>query len=400
MKIRINRKKLESYFILFPFLYPRGFSEYFPIYKQGMTVWLYMAILWIIICFALKFIGGKLKVKNTILGIFLYFVIMLIETLILQGGVDEGLQKVFATPALFMFFFIAFRDKIKEIISVIGNILLFDMALNCTVFCPFLLEKLLGENYITNINFIGHVQICAQIGILGITVAYLILNFGYERRAKILILLSLTTMLISGAIASYISIILLIIAYLLYNHGGKCLITKFPPKLYFVLGTILQAVIVPIVIYYKIDFGARYYVWIDGVRKLTHHYITGFGVYGVLIYTFWMEWTDSIGMNYAHNEVLQILLDGGITLLCGYLIMCLSLIRRYSVKIDRRSRYWFNCFLILFLIIGVCESVTEYNYFYIFLLLLHFLPEIYMSCFKNKSRLVLVYEKDSIFLQL
>lgn len=394
MRTRIKPKNSIWYIILFPFLYPRGFSEYFPIYKHIMTLWLYAAIIGILIYFAMQLGKDRLKMKTATVGIVLYFGIMLFETLVLQGGISEGLQKIFATPALFMFFLIAFRYKAVNVLLAMVNVLIFDSLLNCTVFCPAMLEKMMGADYITNICFIGHVQMCAQIGTLGVAIAYLVYKFGYKKRAMALYLLSIATMLISGAVASYIASAIIVFAYILYRAGSKYVLAKPSPKLIFVFGTMLQAIMIPIVIFYKLDFGARYYVWADAIMQLSHHYVTGFGVYGVLIHTFWMEWTGDLGMNYAHNEVLQVILDGGIILLISYIIMCLGLLNKYSDRIDKKTRYWFNCFLIIYMAVGVSDSVTEYNYFYMFLLLVLFLPELQrhfvdsgnFSAIKNYSR--------------
>ena len=54
MKTRISFTKLKTYFILIPFIYPRGFSEYFPIYKRIMTIWLYASLFAIILDFVKK----------------------------------------------------------------------------------------------------------------------------------------------------------------------------------------------------------------------------------------------------------------------------------------------------------------------------------------------------------
>ena len=384
MKVKINQQNLLWYFILIPFLYPRGFNEYFPVYKQMITLWLYMAIGVIIFYFLFKISRDKLNIKYSIFGISLYFGVMLIETLFLQGGVTEGLQKMFATPALFIFFFIAFKNKTREIITTISNILLFNYFFNCTVFCPPLIEQMIGES-LYHINFIGHVQISSQVGVLGIAMAWLLYKYDCKKKAKILIILSYFTMFISGTIASYICCGTITVAYLL----SKCrkvtiILSSVSPKIIFTVGTLLQTLIIPIILYYKIDFGARYFIWEDALNHLSDHCIIGFGVYGILIKTFWTEWNGGVGMNYAHNEIMQLLLDGGIVLLCCYFVMCMGLLQRYHTKIDPKTKFWFNCFLILYMVIGIPDSITEYNYFYIFLLLINFLPEIY-SIYDNKK---------------
>ena len=137
------------------------------------------------------------------------------------------------------------------------------------------------------------------------------------------------------------------------------------------MGTLLQGLVVLFVIRYKIDFAARYYVYIDAASQIIAKPFIGYGIYGTLIHTFWMEWTNSSGMNYAHNEVLQQLLDGGILLLINYVIFNVALLRKKKNEgNDTFLMYWTNILLVLFLIDGFVESVTEYNYYYIFIILI------------------------------
>ena len=386
MALKINKKWIVQYLTLYPFFYPSGFNEYSVLYKSFFTVWLYCSMLMILVYFVNALCNNKFILRKQFVGVFTYFVTMATITLFIQGGIGEGLQKIFATPTLIIFLVLLFEENVTKGLHIISNICLFNNALNCTLFNPLLIKYITGTKYIENITFVGHVQMCSQLGLLGIALAILLLNYGYKQKALLLIVLSFITMIQSRAIASYIAFVALIFAFFFYRVGGKSLIASISPNFIFLIGTFIQTIIVPCVILYKFDFGARLFVWIDAIRKLSGHYLLGFGVHGVLLHTFWMEWTDSIGMNYAHNEIMQLFLDGGIILFICYMYMCLSLISNYSQKLGIKTKYWFNCILTLFMAIGTCESVTEYNYFYLFLLLMFFLPSFNTNLIKKTKR--------------
>ena len=365
--MKISLKKPNLYLILFPILCPRGFLEVFPIYKLIIVVWLAIALAIMFVEFIKQLAKKKVRLdKNTII-ILSFFLFMLLETLAIKGRIGEGLQKLFVTPALCLFMLLKLNTSSKKLIDTIGNILIFDFVLNLTIFNPIIFQKMF--NTAEQICFLGHVQVCPQFGLLGIAIALLLSDGGYKRKSKLIILLSILTMLSSRTDASRVVLLLLILSWILWKLKIRNLLADIQPKVIFVVCTIVQAVAIFVVVYYQIDFGARYFVYIDALQKLQSHYMTGYGVYGVLIHTFWMEWEGTAGMNYAHNEVLQILLDGGILLLIMYAFLFYQLFKHKKVIKDIFLRYWFNVVLIAFLAVGAVESVTEYNYFYIFVLL-------------------------------
>lgn len=386
MKIHVKYNNLFWYLILIPFLQPRGLSEISPVLNQVFTGWLYVSIIGILFVFIFKVFRSKQRVKPSFVGIILYFGVMLIETLVIQGGINEGLQKMFVTPALFVLFLLTFKNKSKEILNVIANILLINTTLNCTIFSPPILEAIIGRS-IYHINFIGHVQTGAQVGLLGIAVGYLIKELGYIRKGKALIIFSIITMLVSQTIVSYICCSLIVLFYFIYKMKSYTSIASISPAFIFIIGTIIQALIIPIVLIFRLDLSGRFYIWSDALNKLSGNYMFGFGVHGVLLRTFWSEWIDPLGFNYAHNEVMQILLDGGILLLLCYLIMCIALLHSTHKKFELNILYWFNCLLLLFMAVGVTDAFTEYNYYYIYMLIINYLPEIISNKFVEQHQI-------------
>lgn len=376
---KIKMSNIWLYIILIPFIYPKGFSEYFLGYKRVFTNWLYISIILIIVYFLFEFCIGKIKVKKCFGYLFGYFILMILETLINMGEISEGLQKIFATPALCMICIILFQQDRFQLVNVLGNILLVINALNCTLFCPYIFRKMVNDVGNDLIIFSGHVQTAAQIGTLSVFIAILLYREQRRYKAYALMLFGIATMLISKTQASYGCLLILVMSFLFRKIFIKY-ISKIKTNYIFNSMIMVNIITIVIVLTEKISFGARYYIWIEIVNKLKNHWLLGYGVYGILINPFWVQWTNGgVGMNYAHNELLQHLIDGGIVLTIAFILMVNRLVRNINNISDSKIIYWSNICLLMYMVDAVCDVVSEYNFVYIFWILLAFIPEILNS---------------------
>ena len=86
--------KLLLYFVMIPFLYPRGFAECWPWYKTLFTLWLYVglgvAAVWIVY----DVLSRGLHYKKAAYWIVGYHILFVAITLLTQKGIHEGLQKM------------------------------------------------------------------------------------------------------------------------------------------------------------------------------------------------------------------------------------------------------------------------------------------------------------------
>ena len=106
---------------------------------------------------------------------------------------------------------------------------------------------------------------------------------------------------------------------------------------------------------------------------------------GVLLKVFWSKWEgDGSGMNYAHNDILQVLLDGGAIQLILFILMIFSYLNNVKKCKDKKMITFSNLCLISMLIVMSFESVMNYFYIFIFLSIMAYLPEI-SSNIKNKK---------------
>lgn len=384
LRVRVSAYENFLYLILIPFLYPRGFQESFPAYKVFFTAWLYLAMVFIAGMFIYRVGRQRLRYKSCVWVMILYYAAFFAITLATQGGIDEGLQKLFAAPTFCLLCAMCLRRRADSFIRCVSNLLIFNFALNATVFHPLLWKQYFDVD--EHILFIGHVQIAAQVGVLGAFMAYLLFVSNHKGKARLLLLLSLATMLISETAASYIAILFIGLFYLLSKHFGDRRRVIFRPGM--MIGLFLLANVVLLALPYALQSSSlgtlfalatngRTFVWAQAMEMIKSRWLTGYGAYGVLFRTFWMELaSNTAGMNYAHNELLQQMLDGGAVLLILFMVMMYAYIRNIGRVRSRRLGYWAHAMLAVEMIIMLFESVTEYYYFLVLLSFFAYLPEV------------------------
>lgn len=341
----------------------------------------------ILVDFFLRTAEKKAFFRKEFFYVVIYFSIMLFETLAIQGSLGEGLRKMFATPALCIFLIMNMKRNVGKIVECMSNIIVIDNVLNLTIFNPYLMHNFGGWNELH--IAIGHVQTASQFGLLGMALAAVENVYGNKNKSRALVYLSLLTMLFSETIVSYGILILLLIAYILNKAKKTKWLDKIKSNFIFAGMLIVNCITIFVVIINRYNFGARYFVWVDALAKLSDRYLIGYGVQGVLLTPFWTQWSTNGGFNYAHNEIIQHLLDGGVLLLIAFVVMDIFLIGHIDKAIDRSLRYWFKIVLIGYLMAYISESVSDYNYIYIFMLISTFLPVLEHSMDRKPTELYL-----------
>ncbi|MCI9182836.1 MAG: O-antigen ligase family protein [Acholeplasmatales bacterium] len=373
-------KNIMIYFILIPFLFPKGFAEYYSSYRNFYLIWLAGSLILMLLYIGNYFLLKKGKIDRFIYFVCLYYGVFLGITLFNKGELGEGIQKLLVTPIFIIFFLIYIKKYPKVILKSITNILILLFVLNI---CFYPIFKYGLNSY--HIYFLGHVQMYSQISILGIFVSYLgQFYFRKGKKFKTLRILSLCTLLLSQTAASYICLGLYFIFYFL-NHFKADYILRLKPKSYFFIFIFLNIFLV----WYSIglesisfqnsllSLSGRTFIWKDAYGLILDKPFMGYGAYGVLLKPFWSSWSiDAGGFNYAHNELIQRLLDGGILLLIDFLILLFLGIKDLK-NIGNKSLYKVAIVtLIMFMSIMLIESVTEYYFYFTYLVVLFSLPKI------------------------
>lgn len=383
-KIKIFLNDFWIYMGLIPFLYPRGFSEYFGVYKNVFTGWMYLTIIAIGFIFLYQICCNPIKFNSCLCLVIVYHVYLFFVTFFIQGGIDEGLQKIFATPALCLICIIFLQKDMQRFIECLANILIINFSLSIFIFNPVFASRFFS--IASNIMFIGHVQVAAQLGVLGLFVAYILNKKGEQKKSLVLGGLSVAVMIMSFTSASMICLLILIIGMAIIKVFKIGKLFELDSRIY-ASGIIILNILFFVILYFNnwnlSKFGinttlnGRFTIWDAIVQLLRDHFLFGYGAFGARIKVYWSAWAGQPeGMTYAHSQVMQLLLDGGICLLVIFMVMLFVYISKVKTSENKVLVRFSNLCLLSILMVMVTESVTEYYYIFILLSLLAFLPKI------------------------
>lgn len=377
--INLLIRKFILYLVLIGFLFPMGYANYYPNYKEIQAIYIGgVLIVIVLICFY-RVLQKQFKIDRSGLILLFYSLVFLFVTLWKQGSINQGFQKIFVIPGICLLLADYMQRNSKMVISALTNVLLILLFLNLIIFNQLVFPQLfLVDNHIV---FLGHVQVVSEIGLLAIFVGYLnCLYFNTKFKGGTLILLALCNMIYADTSASYIAIFELIIFIIMgKNFNFRKMICQSLPYLILIL-IIFSLFLINIkmnsnTLTWDKILNGRLSVWNKGILLAKESLIFGYGAYGVKIQMFWSQWVNNgIGFNYAHNTVLQLLLDGGIVLTIIYILMILSYARDIKfVKCDK-LKFFTSTIMVIYTTVGLVESLTEYNYFFIYLSILPYLP--------------------------
>ena len=121
-------------------------------------------------------------------------------------------------------------------------------------------------------------------------------------------------------------------------------------------------------------------------------WLLGYGAYGVNIVPFWEIGKD--GFNYAHNDLLQHLLDGGIVLSLIFYIIIYKQLNQLSFIKDEKVKNVMYSITFLFFIIMLVESSTEYYYYFILFFNIIYVSHAYINEIGEKCDVKFIKKKD------
>ena len=376
-------------FVLAPFMYPRGFAEHFSWYKMFFTLWTYGAALLVILFFLFKVVHGYRNNRGKLIVLLAYFGYLASVTLLIQGGITEGLQKIFIAPILCLFCVICLQSYTKDFLYALSVILLIVFGLNITVFFPGLLGSYFNVDQ--HLLFLGHVQVVAPMGVLGMLLGTLLKSYGSKMLSKGLIILSVLNMLLSDTVASKVVLLFYVFMWIVNFIPQIKQVVNIDSRWVVFLGLSFNVVLFTFMFLLDgnymvngMDFSlnGRMFVWESVLDTVKSAVWFGYGAYGVTFKTFW---STGEGMNYAHNEVLQKLIDGGVSFLILFVILLFIMTWKTHKSKNTIIKAAANKALLVIFLIMLIESVTEYYYVYIIWLIVGYLPEIEQSIIRKEE---------------
>lgn len=370
--MRVSLLTLYYLFIEMAFLFPRGYGEYSIIYHKIMVLLVWSAVMLIVIIEIPKITKHSKRVSTDGILIAAYFLVAIAITILIRKKVSSGLQQMIAAPAFCAFLIQNLKKNPRKLLNSLATVFIINLLLNIVITrITFASDE--------HIIFLGHVQMVSQYGLAALVVStlYYITYKDEKTKMKCLIILTIVTMLTTDADSAVFSALIIFIGFVIYKFK-LYKILFFKTEIY-VLGmlalniaviylTSVNRTIIP-----GLDFSGRRFVWEDALLNIKKQPIFGYGIDGVLLHTFWTEWTGG-GFNYAHNQILQNLLDGGGVLTFFFWVMILTFIKPAKKIANKKYRVFVNSSVIALLFVMIFDSTTLYCYMYIILAVLYAVP--------------------------
>lgn len=363
----VSKRSILIYLIVIGFLFPRGFISVSPLYHKVCSafMWLSVFLTWMQWIKYSKSRGEIFegKFKSWTLQISGYFVLAIVITILCRKNISSGLQQLFAAPSVCIFMILNLKLNPKKLLNAIADVMCIEFTINAVM--------AVGQAYINGIYhviFLGHIQVVSQYGILAILVGALFWLLYHNKRKRNIYLLAVTlyTMLTTDAESAAFTVAGLLIALIIYKWKlSKLLMIK--SEFYIISMILLSALIV----YFSVAspngllglaINGRSFVWQSALEKIKQRPIEGYGIDGILLSTFWTK-----GFNYAHNQLVQNLLDGGIILTISFWNMIIGFAKGINKITVVRYKVLCNASLIALLFVMLFDSTTLYIYMYMIL---------------------------------
>lgn len=377
--MKISLITIYYLFVEVAFLFPRGYAEYNTVYHQLMSLLVWGAVILILLVEVPPIIkySKKISIENSL--IVTYFFLAIVITVVLQKGLSSGLQQMFAVPVFCVFLIQNMKKNSRKLLNSLAMIFIINLSLNA-----FLTQIAFDSE--THIIFLGHVQMISQYGLAALVVAALYYIMYRDKKIKMgyLIFLTIFTMLTTDADSAVFVAIIILSGFVIYKFK-LYRILLFKTEIY-VLGMLaLNIVIIYLTAINKsiipgLDFSGRQFVWQNALLNIKKQPVFGYGIDGVLLHTFWTEWLGG-GFNYAHNQIMQNLLDGGLVLTISFWGMIFTFIKQIKKVTERKYRVLFNSSVIALLFVMIFDSTTLYSYMYIILAIIYVVPSL---CIENQ----------------
>lgn len=373
MKIKLSIRNIFIYLTLIPFLLPRGFLEYSNSYKLVSKLSLFFAIALFIFYMLFLIKHQDLDFNKEIKSVIYYHIFLLIITLINQFSISLGFQKIFANLILCLFCYIECKKNPKNFISCLKNILIIIFTLNIFIFN----QGRFGDYFdalFKHLTFLGHVHISAQIGLVAYLVVFINRYYYHQHSfSNILLFIEASIMMyMSHTSTSQLTLLLVFVGIIFRYISNHKISFKIDARAIF-FGYLLLNVLMFYIAYinnWAINLGplslnGRGFIWRSVFEVLLSKPVIGYGVKGVFFNVFWLS--QDTGINYAHNQFLQVLLDGGIILMIIFSYMMLLYAESINRIKNKGVKAFINVCWVVILLVMLFESPMEY--FYIFLAL-------------------------------
>ena len=343
--------------------------ESIPVIKILLTAWQLLAGIYVII----NCVGTAKRTRifnNTfIILILLYHLWLLFVTLTLQHGINAGLKKIFIAPIAVMSCYLLIHNNPDSFFRTALGILFAENLLNLMMWN---VKVFYGDQFLLGIRTDFPVY-----GLIATTTAIVCIKKRITKKLLpyLTIILSITSIAAARVSTGLVSMALIImLSYMIRYKRMEKLFDFISNKKLVTASLLVNAGIVAMglqkyfvfllttILHESIYLNGRTIIWDAAIPLIKQSPWRGYGVYGVNIeLPSW--WGGSL--NYTHNQLLQLMLDGGIVATVLFLL-CIIVT---ASNIDKVKDYYFRKMstIILFVITVtfIPESYANYLCFYV-----------------------------------
>lgn len=363
-KLDIQHQTITSlirYLVLIPILAPKGIDDIVPGYKMIMTIWAMVSLGLILFDTILQF-HSRNHMFSFQWGLVAYYFVAIVVSILSTKGVTNGLQTLFFYPAVFIYIIGLSEEQFKKYITAVAHILLI-------IFIIYIIVNPLLNITTYHLTILGHIQTFSQYGLLTavVTSMLIIKKWSSLKLSLTLICVCIYCMVTAEADSARLGVLVFIIVSIFFRvmPGMK----SMNAVVSVIVGILLNVFVVWITVSRQsplmgssIDwtFTGRYFVWESAIGLIKKSPWIGYGVENSDISTFWEP-----HMTYAHNQVLQSLIDGGVILFLFFLIQLITVGVCINRVKDPRIRKMNIAFLITLLVIMIFDGFTLYGYIFV-----------------------------------
>lgn len=366
----VSKKKIQPYiitfFCLFPFV-PNSFQIFSSQAYNAFIIWKIL-VLSLVCIQALTKTGGKIILDGLLKAIIISMVLLAVPTLIHSGSITKYFGFVFDSLGIVYviknicskyreYFFLALRLLIRLIIY-----------LNLFLLLIFPDGIFVGHsmNMAVRYNFLGMDNQAAAIIIT--FMAILIALDKLDKRSSMLILLDviaiITSLMLLWCATAIVGgmVFISILCYRRFLKGtislktGLILITiAFFLIVFFRIYELMSFIIVD-VLGKNMGLSGRIELWSSAIRTWLEYPVLGHGIQQTELLVYFSIMND---YRHAHNQFLQILINGGVVYMLAFIYMLIRVERKIDKHLSNTSVYIMGVGMISFLFMGIADAYSH-----------------------------------------
>lgn len=367
--IQIKRSEIALFCLMIPFCEPYCISILFPFIHRIFIMLKVISAVVILLQFMLKFLNRRKKehIDGYVVLVFVFWTYLYLNTLFQVGNnlsLIIGAVSIIAVMLLIEMYIEQISSLLNVFFFILEILIYINLAL--MILIPSGLYVTTSGN--TNNWLLGYDNFFAQTFIPGMTLAYLKIAYrnGPLRALFLVIAINISTFLTVPK-TLLVAIVFLDFVFFLGMYKFKRI---FNLKVLFIVLSIISIGIVfwDMASYFSffiegilgkdISFTGRTKIWSVTIKMVAEEPIFGYGFVDGLNRVAMMS-TNLRGAYNAHNQILELLWEGGVILLVIFVVMIGYIIRRMKSIVGMQSTQCLIIGMSAFLIIFIDQAILQ-----------------------------------------